>query len=310
MKEYLLSLFSVAQFLIVLVFIFLSVAFFSLMERKILSYIHFRKGPNKVIFMGLFQPFVDAIKLITKDDSPVSWSNKILFYISPIFMLTLSLIVWIVFPFVWGELFFLGLSVYGLIISGWSSNSKYAMLGSVRSIVQSISYEVVLSFLLLSLMVLVMGYSISIFNSFKFMKVFLMAPFLLIIFSITALAELNRSPFDLSEGESELVSGYSIEYGGVMYTVIFLSENVMIFFSSLMISFFFFNLSSTLMFFILFSFTSLMICLIRGIVPRLRYDVLMGLCWTCLLPLVMVSLNFIWLTSLGVSPSPSPPNNF
>nr|WIL10134.1 NADH dehydrogenase subunit 1 [Actornithophilus hoplopteri] len=310
MKEYLLLLFSATQFLIMLVFIFLSVAFFSLMERKILSYIHFRKGPNKVIIMGLFQPFVDAIKLITKDDSPVSWSNKALFYLSPIFMLSLSLIIWIVFPFLWGELktqnfsfllifFFLGMSVYGLIISGWSSNSKYAMLGSVRSIVQSISYEVILSFLLLSLMVLVWSYSIHDFGSFKLMKVFLMAPFLFSIFSITALAELNRSPFDLSEGESELVSGYSIEYGGIMYTMIFLSENVMIFFSSLLISYFFFNLSSTFMFFILFSFMSFMICLIRGIVPRLRYDILMYMCWVCLLPLAMVTLNLVWLLSLS-----------
>nr|WJQ21835.1 NADH dehydrogenase subunit 1 [Actornithophilus grandiceps] len=308
MSELLLVLIPFTQFLILLVFIFLSVAFFSLMERKILSYVHFRKGPNKVLVSGLTQPFVDAIKLITKDDSPVSWSNKVYYYLSPIFMLVLSLMIWIVYPFLWGNLksqnfsfliifLLMGLSVYGLIISGWSSNSKYAMLGSMRSIVQSISYEVILSFLFLSLMVLVWGYSIFSFLLFNNTKVFLMAPFLFLIFLITALAELNRAPFDLSEGESELVSGYSVEYGGIMYTLIFLSENVMIFFSSLMISFVFLNLSSFFLFFCSFSFFSFLICLIRGIVPRLRYDSLMSVCWILVLPLTMVSLNLIWLMS-------------
>nr|YP_009519730.1 NADH dehydrogenase subunit 1 [Colpocephalum griffoneae]AYC65904.1 NADH dehydrogenase subunit 1 [Colpocephalum griffoneae] len=293
------------QELLFLVMILLSVAFFSLMERKILSYVHFRKGPNKVIISGFLQPFADALKLLTKDDSPVLWSNKILYFFSPLFMFVLAMISWVVFPFFWGvtsnklsfliTIIIMGLSVYGIMFSGWSSNSTYSMLGSMRSISQSISYEVVLSFIFLSMIFIISDYSIEMFYDWKLMKIFIFSPFLLSLTCFSLLAEMNRTPFDLAEGESELVSGYSVEYGGVSYTVIFLSENIMIFFSSFLITYFFFNNLTFFMNFFMFSFMSAMICLIRGVLPRFRYDKLMMICWMVMLPLILLNFNLIVL---------------
>nr|QPN54230.1 NADH dehydrogenase subunit 1 [Osborniella crotophagae] len=293
------------QELLLVIMILLSVAFFSLMERKILSYLHFRKGPNKVLINGFFQPFVDALKLISKDDYPVKWSNKLLFYFSPMFMFFLASLMWMVFPFCWGMMsnefsfinmiIIMGMSVYGMMLSGWSSNSTYSMLGSIRSVSQSISYEVVMSFIFLSIIFTIYDFSMEGMFKWNIMKIFFLCPFLLILTFISLLAELNRTPFDLAEGESELVSGYSVEYGGFSYTIIFLSENIMIFFSSFVISFFFFTQLTSYMSFIVFSFMSFMICLIRGILPRLRYDKLMILCWTYLMPLSLLLFNMMIL---------------
>nr|YP_010890523.1 NADH dehydrogenase subunit 1 [Plegadiphilus threskiornis]WIM51529.1 NADH dehydrogenase subunit 1 [Plegadiphilus threskiornis] len=289
------------QLLVLMVMIMICVAFFSLMERKILSYIHFRKGPNKVMIMGFFQPFADAMKLISKDDSPVKWSNSVSYYLSPLFMMFLGLISWWIFPFNWktysnnSSLLFiiliLGMTIYGILISGWSSNSKYATLGSMRSISQSISYEVLMSFVFLSLISVISSYSISKMYDYTMSKIIMMMPFMMLLLMISALAELNRSPFDLSEGESELVSGYSVEYGGIVYTLIFLSENIMIFFSSFILSFVCVPYN-TMIGVVLFSGFTFLICVIRGIVPRMRYDILMNLCWVYLLPLTLILFNF------------------
>nr|YP_010875334.1 NADH dehydrogenase subunit 1 [Ciconiphilus decimfasciatus]WGW14988.1 NADH dehydrogenase subunit 1 [Ciconiphilus decimfasciatus] len=298
----------IQELLLVLV-IMLSVAFFSLMERKVLSYLHYRKGPNKVLIKGFFQPFADVIKLFSKDDYPVMWSNKLIYYLSPMYMFFLAILCWMVYPFVWGVvmntmsfitiIIILGMSVYSLMFSGWSSNSTYSMLGSMRSISQSISYEVVISFIFLSVIYTISSFSIEGYYKWKLMKLFMLNPIVLMITLISLLAEMNRSPFDLAEGESELVSGFSVEYGGVCYTLIFLGENMMIFFSSFMISFFFFSLLKNYITFFLYSFITLMICVIRGILPRIRYDKLMKLCWMSILPMMLMCFNlFILLTNL------------
>nr|YP_010363724.1 NADH dehydrogenase subunit 1 [Menacanthus cornutus]UNZ12991.1 NADH dehydrogenase subunit 1 [Menacanthus cornutus] len=293
------------QMLIMILMIMLAVAFFSLFERKILSYVHYRKGPNKVIVNGILQPFADAIKLVCKDDSPIPWSNSLLYYMSPLVMFTISLTCWWTFP-LYSVIFsnkysiitivlLMGMGVYGILISGWSSNSKYAMIGSMRSIAQSISYEVIMSFSFLSFMLILSDYSFYSFYNFKFLSFLLLCPMFFLIFFTSSLAELGRSPFDLAEGESELVSGYSIEYGGVNYTLIFLSENVMIFVSSFILTYMFLGQFNQPLSFLSFTFILFLVCVIRGIVPRIRYDQMMMLCWQKLLPMILVVFNIMLL---------------
>nr|WJQ21817.1 NADH dehydrogenase subunit 1 [Myrsidea ptilorhynchi] len=297
----LVSLLILTQYVVLSLMVMVGVAFFSLMERKALSLIHYRVGPDKVSLAGILQPMADAMKLLTKDDYPVTWSNLFLFYLSPILMFCISLGTLIVFPFFFGSSYglsmlilmvFLGMTVYGILISGWSSNSKYALIGSVRSVSQSLSYEVVLSFFMIVVVIVVASFDISKFTELPYTKLSIMSPLLLSTFVTVALAELNRAPFDLSEGESELVSGYSVEYGGVMYTLLFLSENISIFVSCFMISFFFF-FSEPLVLPLMWSFLAFLMCVIRGAVPRLRYDSLMYFCWLSLLPCVLLGLNAI-----------------
>nr|QPN54269.1 NADH dehydrogenase subunit 1 [Myrsidea sp. ADS-2020] len=279
----------------------IAVGFFSLIERKVLSLIHSRVGPDKVSLSGILQPIADALKLMTKDDFPVAWSNFILFYASPILMFSVSLGTFLIFPFFMGGsqsfsmillMIFLGMTVYGNLISGWSSNSKYALIGSVRSVSQSLSYEVVFSFFMILIISVMATFDICKFYVMHLTMLGLMSTFIVLMFISVALAELNRTPFDLSEGESELVSGYSVEYGGVMYTLLFLSENVSIFMSCFMISFFFFS-KSPWVFPLMWSVWAFILCVLRGALPRLRYDVLMQFCWLSLLPSVLLSFNFI-----------------
>nr|YP_010889902.1 NADH dehydrogenase subunit 1 [Austromenopon paululum]WJJ69863.1 NADH dehydrogenase subunit 1 [Austromenopon paululum] len=294
--------------MVLLVMVMLSVAFFSLIERKILSLIHYRKGPNKVSISGLLQPMADAMKLISKDDAPVSWSNKSLYYLSPVFMIFLSLVSWIVYPSVWGMggqyhafllmIIILGLSVYGLMMSGWSPNSVYSVLGSIRAIAQSLSYEVVMSFVFLSVVVVVSSLSFSGFFRLNPTGLGLSILPLVLIMVFALIAELNRSPLDLAEGESELVSGYSVEYGGAMYTILFLSENIMIFFSSVILTFFFFSDLSSLAGGAMITTWSCVFCLIRGALPRIRYDKLMVICWEIILPTTLALFNMVGVLSI------------
>nr|YP_010554684.1 NADH dehydrogenase subunit 1 [Hydropsyche rhomboana]UYO79317.1 NADH dehydrogenase subunit 1 [Hydropsyche rhomboana] len=295
--------------LILMVGVLMGVAFLTLMERKVLGYIQFRKGPNKLGFMGVVQPFSDAIKLFSKEYYYPEKSNFIFFLISPIFSLFISLLIWMIFPYMEGLnylnlsfllfLSMLGVGVYLIMMNGWSSNSNYALLGSLRAIVQTLSYEVSLIFLFLCMILLIMDFNLINFFFFQknIMMIMFMMPIAMSIF-VTLLAECNRTPFDFSEGESELVSGFNIEYGGSEFALIFLSEYSMILFMSLIFVVFFLMLGNSLTytFFIKISLIAFLFIWVRGTLPRFRYDKLMYLTWKIFLPL---SLNmFLFLICL------------
>nr|YP_009349804.1 NADH dehydrogenase subunit 1 [Zichya baranovi]AQM39875.1 NADH dehydrogenase subunit 1 [Zichya baranovi] len=289
--------------LMLVVCVLVGVAFLTLLERKVLGYIQVRKGPNKVGFVGLPQPFADAIKLFTKEGTYPFMSNYILYYLSPVFSLFLALLTWMVYPFITmlftfnlGILFFLvctSMSVYTVMIAGWSSNSNYALLGSLRAVAQTISYEVSLALLLLSFVFLVDNYCLMSFMSFQnyvwFM--FLTFPLMLAWFS-SCLAETNRTPFDFAEGESELVSGFNVEYSAGGFALIFLAEYASILFMSMLFCMMFMGGDVlTIYFFIKLSLLAFMFVWVRGTLPRFRYDKLMYLAWKAYLPL---SLNFLF----------------
>nr|YP_009389833.1 NADH dehydrogenase subunit 1 [Pternoscirta caliginosa]ANJ44399.1 NADH dehydrogenase subunit 1 [Pternoscirta caliginosa] len=293
----------VLNFLLLIVCVLISVAFLTLMERSVLGYIQVRKGPNKVGFLGIPQPFSDAIKLICSEQPIPFMSNYFLYYFSPVFNLMISLFIWVVFPYVtymcsfsYGFLFFLcctSLSVYTLMIAGWSSNSNYSLLGSLRSVAQTISYEVSLALILLSLVVLISSFNILDFMNFQFYCWFVIFSFpLALSFFGSCLAETNRTPFDFAEGESELVSGFNIEYGAGSFTLIFLAEYASIIFMSMMFSLVFLGGDIySFYFFFKLSFISFLFIWVRGTLPRFRYDKLMYLAWSSFLPL---SLNFLF----------------
>nr|YP_011001014.1 NADH dehydrogenase subunit 1 [Bellardia viarum]WPN85811.1 NADH dehydrogenase subunit 1 [Bellardia viarum] len=288
--------------LLLIIFVLVSVAFLTLLERKVLGYIQIRKGPNKVGIMGILQPFCDAIKLFTSEQTYPLLSNYICYYFSPIFSLFLSLLVWMCMPmfiklfsFNLGLLFFMcctSLGVYTVMIAGWSSNSNYALLGGLRAVAQTISYEVSLSLILLSFIFLIGGYNMLMFYKYQtfIWFLFIMFPLALVWFSIS-LAETNRTPFDFAEGESELVSGFNVEYSSGGFALIFLAEYASILFMSMLFCLMF--LGSDLFVFIFYiklSFVSFMFIWVRGTLPRFRYDKLMYLAWKSFLPF---SLNFL-----------------
>lgn len=290
--------------LLLVICVIIGVAFLTLLERKVLGYIQIRKGPNKVGFLGIPQPFSDAIKLFTKEQTYPFMANYLVYYISPIFSLFLSLLGWLCIPyfiklfsFNLGVLFFLcclSLGVYSVIIAGWSSNSNYALLGGLRAVAQTISYEVSLALILLSLIFLIGGYN---FFSFLFFQeniwfLFICFPLGLVWFC-TSLAETNRTPFDFAEGESELVSGFNVEYRRGGFALIFLAEYSSILFMRMLFSLFFLGADIySLFFFVKLSFVSFMFIWVRGTLPRFRYDKLIYLAWKSFLPF---SLNFLLL---------------
>nr|WEG23149.1 NADH dehydrogenase subunit 1 [Bithia sp. 1 HNL-2023a] len=288
--------------LLLIIFVLVSVAFLTLLERKILGYVQIRKGPNKVGIMGVPQPFCDAIKLFTKEMTYPLLSNYIFYYYSPIFSLFLSLLIWMSMPlfvklvsFNLGLLFFLcclSLGVYSVMIAGWSSNSNYALLGGLRAIAQTISYEVSLALILLSFIFLIEGFNMLMFYKLQLFIwfFFLMFPMSLVWFSIS-LAETNRTPFDFAEGESELVSGFNVEYSSGGFAMIFLAEYTMILFMSMMFCMIFMGGDIfSILFYIKLMLISFLFIWVRGTLPRFRYDKLMYLAWKSFLPF---SLNFM-----------------
>nr|YP_009179695.1 NADH dehydrogenase subunit 1 [Sarcophaga albiceps]ALK60748.1 NADH dehydrogenase subunit 1 [Sarcophaga albiceps] len=288
--------------LLLIIFVLVSVAFLTLLERKVLGYIQIRKGPNKVGIAGIPQPFCDAIKLFTKEQTYPLLSNYISYYFSPIFSLFLSLLVWMCMPlfvklfsFNLGLLFFLcctSLGVYTVMIAGWSSNSNYALLGGLRAVAQTISYEVSLALVLLSFIFLIGGYNMLMFYKYQLFIwfLFIMFPMALVWFSIS-LAETNRTPFDFAEGESELVSGFNVEYSSGGFALIFLAEYASILFMSMLFCVMFLGSDVfSLLFYVKLTFISFMFIWVRGTLPRFRYDKLMYLAWKSFLPF---SLNFL-----------------
>nr|YP_010554580.1 NADH dehydrogenase subunit 1 [Tachycines shuangcha]UYO78938.1 NADH dehydrogenase subunit 1 [Tachycines shuangcha] len=289
--------------LLLVICVLVGVAFLTLLERKVLGYIQIRKGPNKVGFMGIPQPFSDAMKLFTKEQTYPSLSNYFLYYFSPVFGLYLSLLVWIVFPFStflfsfnFGLLFFLcctSMGVYTLMIAGWSSNSNYALLGGLRGVAQTISYEVSLALILFSFIFLIESYSLIMFSFYQLNIWFFFISFpLALSWFASCLAETNRTPFDFAEGESELVSGFNVEYSSGGFALIFMAEYASILFMSMLFCVIF--LGSDMMsflFFIKITFLSFLFIWVRGTLPRFRYDKLMYLAWKSFLPL---SLNYLF----------------
>nr|YP_009537804.1 NADH dehydrogenase subunit 1 [Parasarpa zulema]AYN60521.1 NADH dehydrogenase subunit 1 [Parasarpa zulema] len=288
--------------LILLIGVLIGVAFLTLLERKILGYIQIRKGPNKMGMLGLLQPFCDAIKLFSKEQVYLNYSNYFSFYFSPIMSFILSLIIWMMMPYMFnminfnlGLLFFfccMSVGVYMLLISGWSSNSNYSLLGGLRAVAQTISYEVSLSLILMSSIILIMDFNMLKFNEYQYMVWFFMMMMpLSMCFLSSLMAETNRTPFDFAEGESELVSGFNIEYSSGGFALIFLAEYSMILFMSLMFVIIYMGgYELNLMFYFKLVFLSFFFIWVRGTLPRYRYDKLMYLCWKSYLPL---SLNYM-----------------
>nr|AND96589.1 NADH deshydrogenase subunit 1 [Oniticellus egregius] len=291
--------------LMMVVMVLVGLAFLTLMERKVLGYIQVRKGPNKVGYTGILQPFSDAIKLFSKEQSYPLMSNYLIYYMSPILSLFLSLMLWMCMPFLTymfnfhlGVLFFLccsSLGVYTIMMAGWSSNSNYAMLGSLRAVAQTISYEVSLFLIMLSFLFLVSSLNLVEFFKFQIYMWFIFLCFpLCLMWVISSLAETNRTPFDFAEGESELVSGFNVEYSSGGFAMIFLAEYSSILFMSMLCCVLFLGSEMNFFFFMKLLFMAFFWVWVRGTLPRYRYDKLMSLCWKSFLP---VSLNYLMFFS-------------
>jgi NADH-quinone oxidoreductase subunit H len=305
------------KILIIVVPLLISVAYFTLAERKILGAIQRRRGPNVIGVYGLLQPLADGFKLFVKETIVPSNANKFIFVISPIITFVISLMGWAVIPYSKyavlsdinvGILYLFAVSslgVYGIIMSGWSSNSKYAFLGALRSAAQMVSYEVSIGFIIATIVICCGSFNLQIIiESQKY--VWFVIPFfpLFLMFFISALAETNRHPFDLPEAEAELVSGYNVEYSAMGFALFSLGEyanmllmsslNVILFFGGWLPPFEFLNfIPGSIWFGIKICFFVILYVWMRAALPRYRYDQLMGLGWKVFLP---VSLTYFMLT--------------
>jgi len=277
--------------------ILLTVAFFTLFERKVIGLFHLRVGPNKVSFVGLIQPLLDAFKLLTKQNITPFRSNKLVYNLAPIIALFLALFVWLTMPnyylilsMNYSLVFFFCLGsiiVFSVLLSGWSSNSKYSLIGSLRSVAQSISYESVFRTLIVLLIILIMSYRIRSLNLQSSIIFILFLP----IWVICTLAETHRAPFDFSEAESELVSGFNTEYSGAYFAFIFLSEYAILLYSCMLITYIFFISFLPNYYIVILSLTlfiSFLFTWIRVTYCRYRYDMLIIMSWKVLLPLVLI----------------------
>nr|YP_001315153.1 NADH dehydrogenase subunit 1 [Perionyx excavatus]ABQ01590.1 NADH dehydrogenase subunit 1 [Perionyx excavatus] len=282
-----------------------AMAFYTLMERKFLGYFHLRKGPNKVGLMGIPQPFSDAIKLFVKEQAKPSPANISPFMVAPTMGLILALMMWAIYPHAhqsyflhFSVLYFLcvsSMNVYATFMAGWSSNSKYALLGALRGVAQTISYEVSMSLILLSALMLLMTMDFTKMVNYSWISL-MMIP-LTVTWFITTLAETNRTPFDFAEGESELVSGFNVEYSSGLFAMIFMAEymNILImclFTSTIFMGMPYITISDTMLI-TKTVFLAMVFVWVRATFPRMRYDHLMNLTWKTFLPMSLTSLMIV-----------------
>lgn len=300
--------------LISVILALVAIAFYTLIERKFLGYFHLRKGPNKVGLIGIPQPFADAIKLFVKEQARPTPSNQLPFLLAPTMGLILAIIIWIIYPhshqsfyLQFRVLYFLCVSrinVYTTFIAGWRSNSKYALLGALRGVAQTISYEVRMSLILLSALVILI--------TIDFTKIYIFSWTILIfmplatIWFITNLAETNRTPFDFAEGESELVSGFNVEYRRGLFALIFIAEYINILVIRLFTRLIFLRTLPLISDIVLIAQTVALAALfvwIRATYPRIRYDHLINLTWKRFLPfslailIICPSLILLWYSA-------------
>nr|YP_009117086.1 NADH dehydrogenase subunit 1 [Pelotretis flavilatus]AGI78916.1 NADH dehydrogenase subunit 1 [Pelotretis flavilatus] len=304
--------------------ILLAVAFLTLLERKVLGYMQLRKGPNIVGPYGLLQPIADGLKLFMKEPIRPSTSSPFLFLFAPILALTLALTLWAPMPLPYpavdlnlGVIFILAVSslaVYSILGSGWASNSKYALIGALRAVAQTISYEVSLGLILLGTIIFAGGFTLQTFNTAQEV-IWLIIPAwpLAAMWYISTLAETNRAPFDLTEGESELVSGFNVEYAGGAFALFFLAEYANILLMNTLSAALFMGAShlptlpelTSMNLMTKASLLSILFLWVRASYPRFRYDQLMHLIWKNFLPLTLAMV--IWHLSVPIAMAGLPP---
>jgi NADH-quinone oxidoreductase subunit H len=321
----------VLQVFIVIIPLLIGVAYLTLAERRVIGFMQLRKGPNVVGPFGLLQPFADALKLLSKETILPAGADKVTFVIAPMLTFVLALVAWAVIPF--GESLVIAdinvgilylfavssLGVYGIIMAGWASNSKYAFLGALRSAAQMVSYEVSMGLVIITVLLCVGSLNLSDIIEAQRTVWFALPLFpMFIVFFISTLAETNRAPFDLPEGESELVAGYFVEYSSMSFALFFLGEYANMILMSAMTTILFLGgwlppfdiyplniVPGPIWFILKICFVLFVFLWMRATTPRYRYDQLMRLGWKVFLPfsLIWVVLTAGFLISFDMLPA-------